>query len=258
MPTTQQSDGTPLGVCPACGGSVSGKFCSHCGTPVLDASCPSCRAPLNPGARFCHLCGAPLGARRSRGAVAPWLIAGGAITALVAVLVVVALRDGNSAASGTQPVPATTSGAAAVDLSSMTPREQADRLYERIMRAHERGDTNEIRFFKPMALQAYARLGALDDDAHYHIGLIHALTGDPAAALARADSMSEGNLLALMLRQQVAMAVNDAAASQRAYRAFLANYERELATNRPEYAAHRSLIESFVVEARRQPGAVTP
>ncbi len=258
MPAAQQSDNTPAGVCPSCGGSVSGNFCSHCGTPVQGASCPSCRTPLSPGARFCHLCGAPLGARQRRGAVAPWLIAGGAITALVTVLVVVAVRGGSPAAITAETAPAPRSGAAAVDLSSMTPREQADRLYERIMRAHERGDTNEIRFFKTMALQAYARLGTLDDDAHYHVGLIHALTGDPAAALAQADSMSEGNLLALMLRQQVAMAVNDAAASQRAYREFLANYERELATNRPEYAAHRSLIESFVVEAQRQPGAGTP
>ena len=41
------------------------------------------------------------------------------------------------------------------DLASMTPREQFDRLYNRVMQASEQGDTATANRFSPMALQAY-------------------------------------------------------------------------------------------------------
>lgn len=249
--------------CPRCGQSVSGNFCSNCGAPQSGAACPGCRATLSPGARFCHACGAPLGAtRKSLPAAVPWVLAGVAALAVIVVVAVTAARGGAA------PTPASTptapfasagagSGGAAVDLSSMTPRERADRLYDRIMRAHERGDTNEIRFFKPMAIQAYAMLGELDADARYHVGLIHAITGDPAAALAQADSTqatAPGHLLAVVLRHRAAQALGDAVTAQQAYRDFLSHYEREIATGKAEYEAHRSILDGFRAEALRAAG----
>ena len=40
------------------------------------------------------------------------------------------------------------------DLSKMTPREAADRLFNRVMSANERGDKDETSWFSPMAIQA--------------------------------------------------------------------------------------------------------
>lgn len=255
-----QTAGAAPETCPSCGQAVTGKFCSTCGATLRDVSCPSCHTPLNPGAKFCHLCGTPLGRSRTRGTPSTvWFAAGAAVVGLVAVLVLAALRGPGSAPSGGAPAgdqsgTASAGGGSAVDLASLSPRERADRLYDRIMRAHERGDTSEVGFFKPMALQAYQMLGELDHDARYHIGLLHALTGEPGAALAQADSMDAGNLMATMLRQRAAIAQGDEDASRRAYSAFLANYDKEIATTRPEYDAHRQLIESFLAEARRAAG----
>ncbi len=245
--------------CPGCGQPAAGKFCSACGTPLRDASCPSCRAPLSSGAKFCHRCGSPLGGgRKPATSSTAWLVAGAAVVGLVAVLVLAALRGPGSAPAAAAPgagAPgALPTGSAPVDLASLTPRERADRLYDRIMRAHEQGDTSQIRMFKPMALQAYDMLGELDNDARYHVGLLHTVTGDPQAALAQADSMDAGNLMGAMLRQRAAIALGDEGASRGAYTAFLANYDREIAANRPEYEAHRSLIDSFLAEARRVAG----
>ena len=73
----------------------------------------------------------------------------------------------------------------------MTPREAADRLFNRIMTAAERGDAQEALRFAPMALQAYERLGPLDNDARYHVGLITATTGDIESARAHIDMLRQ-------------------------------------------------------------------
>jgi len=54
-------------ICSNCGTQIlCGKFCAKCGTKISDAPitaltdnfCPSCKAPLKPGAKFCRACGA--------------------------------------------------------------------------------------------------------------------------------------------------------------------------------------------------------
>ena len=64
------------------------------------------------------------------------------------------------------------------DLSKMTMRDAADRLFNRIMRVSEQGNIEEAQRFVPMAVQAYNSLPVLDDDAHYHLGLIYGIAGD--------------------------------------------------------------------------------
>jgi hypothetical protein len=44
------------------------------------------------------------------------------------------------------------------DISSMSPRERFDRLYNRIMTAAENGDEETVTNFSPMALSAYTML----------------------------------------------------------------------------------------------------
>src|SRR5690349_21485393 len=116
--------------------------------------CPVCGAILPAGAKFCGECGTslrgaagPSAARHTTNPVLPWFLAGCAVMAVHAAVIIVAVKGRTSAA----PVPvessaapfagATGSASGAPDISNMTPREAADRLYNRIARASEAGDT---------------------------------------------------------------------------------------------------------------------
>jgi len=135
----------------------------------------------------------------------------------------------------------------------MSPRQQADRLFDLIMTAAEAGDTGRVSFHTDMAIQAYQMIGDLDGDARYHMGLIHVVRGETTEALAQADSLEivvPGHLLAYVLRGSAARAIGDTEALPDVYRDFLADYEREIAVARPEYEMHRNSIDSFLNEAR--------
>ncbi len=178
---------------------------------------------------------------------------------MVVLIIVLAVRLPSSVQSPPQTggSPIGVANRPATDISSMTPRQQADRLFDRILAAVERGDTAEVNFFTPMGLQAYANLGNLDNDAHYDVGLINAVTGNDTGALAHADSIETevpGHLLAITLRHTVAEMRGDSAAVLSTYRRFLNSYEREIAVRRPEYQAHRSTIDSFYERARSSTG----
>ena len=158
----------------------------------------------------------------------------------------------NAPFAGTRP------GGSPPDLSTMTPREQADRLFDRLMQEHTAGNTDQVTFFSPMALQAYEMIGALDADARYHVGLIHSLArGGGEAALAQADSLDReipGHLFTFMLRAGVFQVTGEAEAVQRNYEGFLENHDRELAAGRPEYDIHSPAVAAFLGEARTATG----
>jgi hypothetical protein len=142
----------------------------------------------------------------------------------------------------------------APDISNMSPRERADRLYNRVMAAAERGDTGQVRFFVPMALQSYGLIGPLDQDAHYHVGMIDFANHDYPAALAEADSIaktSPRHLFGSLLRIQVAGARGDTTARNRAYRAFADSYQAEMASKKPEYEEHGAVLQRTREDARR-------
>ncbi len=187
----------------------------------------------------------------------PWTVAAAAAAALVGVLVG---RWGEPSAPGTAPGGFSPSGGvptATTDISGMTPRERADRLFDRIMRAAARGDSAEIEFFTPMALQAYALLEELDADARYHIGLIQAEAGDLDATLAQADSIERawpGHLFGGMLQAEVARRRGQGGELQRWYRWFLERYEREQASGKSEYSDHRTALEAFRSDALANTG----
>ncbi len=222
-------------------------------------ACPACRAELSQGARFCHLCGTPLGRRPGRKLSVPWIGAGAALTAFA---IVAAMRFGVAADRGSADtpsgVPPLESQAAsrlgpAPDISAMSPRERADRLFDRVMAASERGDTEEAHFFGRMAIDAYALLDELDDDAHYHLALIHMTSGDTASArseLGDLEASSPRHLLLSVARAEL-LRTADPAALRREYRAFLERYDEELASGREEYRHHLRTLEAFGEEARR-------
>ena len=130
----------------------------------------------------------------------------------------------------------------------MTPREAADRLFNRVMSAGERGDTAEVQRFAPMTIQAYELVRDIDLDGLYHLGLVHLALNDLDAARRRAAAIKQavpGHLLATTLEHTVAGRIGDQSAMARAVADFAKAYETEMLKNRPEYTAHRNSIEAF-------------
>ncbi len=175
-------------------------------------------------------------------------------TALLAVLALVWPR---TPTSPPQPVGSTAGGggAATIDLSTMTPKEQFDRLYERVMRAAENGDDGTVTQFAPMALGAYAQLlpGDVDADARYHAAMIRMHTGDPDGAAALADTIRAempDHLFSYVIHGTLARQRGDQDRLAKERAGFLQRYDAEIAANRLEYGLHTFILDQFVGEAR--------
>src|SRR3954462_14156436 len=150
--TSPPSGSEPSTRCPACGSDATGRFCSRCGAPLAGSACSTRSAALSPGAKFCHRCGSAVGAApasvpQSRTNALPWIVAALAFLALFAMAAGRGFNarrgstiDGSAnalpqaglddrAASSDEPAP----GIRAPDISSLSPQERADRLYNRVM-----------------------------------------------------------------------------------------------------------------------------
>ena len=255
--------------CPAWGAAASGNFCSSCGASLTPRSCGSCHAELSAQARFCHRCGHAVasgiraGPRSERTA---WLVAAGLCVLLVGGIVY-KVSGGAPAAPApdmantgadsrdrtpAQQLPDQPLQGRAPDISTMTPRERFDRLFNRIMQAADRGDSLEVRRFIPMALGAYQQLDDRDVDARYHAAVLHLEVGDFAPAYALADTIlqkSPHHLFGYLIRGTAARFQGDAAAQARAEREFLTNYRAEMAANRVEYLEHKPALDEFKTQA---------
>jgi hypothetical protein len=246
--------------CPSCGAQTSGKFCSECGAPLGEITCSHCGAKLPARAKFCAECGTavPGAGRRLQVSALPtphgdrlaWYVAGVAVVVLLVVIVVTVGRKSGPQAEAAGPAPA-----AAIDLSTMSPREQADRLFNKIMTLHEAGKNDSVAFFAPMGIGAYANLGpSLDADARLHLGLIELATGQNDAAAAQGDTIIRGartHLFGWLLEGQAALQARDSASARRALRAYLQDYPSERAKNLPEYAEHSTMLQEARDEAER-------
>lgn len=255
--------------CPGCGGPATGNFCSDCGTPLdRPSDCGACGNRLPEGARFCNMCGQPTdatppspavptsGAKENAAAAGSpagrvgWIAAGVAIAALLLVLLVPRLNPPSPAAP--TPAPTQALDPTGVDLSSMTPREAADRLFNRVMENVSSGDSAQARAFAPIALAAYERVTELDLDGRYHVAVLHLVDQDPESALQVASAMLDEvptHLFALHTAAQASDLLDDSAAANDFYRQFLDSYDAEVATDRPEYADHAALLPLMHAEA---------
>jgi hypothetical protein len=243
--------------CPKCGADAQGNFCSSCGTPVAGATCVSCNATLTPGARFCTQCGKPVrGAQTSPASTLPWVIAGAALVVAIAAITIPMLRPaGGSAPAPTANAPfAGGGGTGNPPPLTGTPLEQANRLFDRIMREQSAGNMEQARFFVPMATQAYQAAEPLDADGLYHLSLVQSVGGDYAAARRTAErvlSTTPTHLLALAAFAEAAAGANDTAAARNAWQTFLDNLESERAKQLPEYVSHESIFEEYEARARQ-------
>ncbi len=241
-------------LCPGCGSRVSGKFCQECGTAVGGEVCAGCSQPLTGQGRFCAHCGATRTSAGQPGGKAPWVISGVAGLGLLVLLVFVLARS----EPVVKPAVATPQFAADAagtppDISSLTPRERFDRLYNRVMSAAESGDMATVTQFTPMAVMAYDQLGRVDADARFHLALLRIHTGDAVAVEALADTILQqtpGHLFAYMIRGARARFAGDSLALKQAYADFLGHYEEEMARGRPEYGEHKRSVEDFLTAAR--------
>ncbi|MFW6079376.1 MAG: hypothetical protein ACODAE_07140 [Gemmatimonadota bacterium] len=200
---------------------------------------------------------------RERAPVAPWIIAGLAVAALVVVLAAPRVAGPTDATSspatadaraptvqGTNTGPG--EGATPPALSG-SPREQADRLFNRVMSASAAGDSAEVSFFLPMAIEAYNRVDALDADGRYHLSVLYAAAGDAARARAAAERILDArpdHLLGLGAAARAAVLERDDAAARRFYRRLLDVYDTEMAMDRPVYREHARILPEYRDEAR--------
>jgi len=259
-PTPVPAGPSTTSTCPACHSPATGKFCSNCGAPLRRATCAACQTALTPGAKFCHRCGTPATAtpsdtrlaapaERGLGSALPWAVAAIALVALIAL--VAAQRFGRppaaTAIASSDAPAAAQGGPASVDISQMSPEERAERLYDRVMSLNERGRSDSVQFFAPMAMQAYVMLGALNADQRYDLGRIAAVSGATDIAKAQADSILAAqpqHLLGLMLAADVAAQSGNRTAETAYLRRFVAAAPAERAKQLPEYRQHVAEIDA--------------
>jgi hypothetical protein len=223
-------------------------------------NCHACGTALSGSAKFCHKCGAPVGAPAGSSGAAdwrrgvPWVLAGLAVGALVTVL---ALRGGRGGGAPAANAPPPAGSVGTTDISQMSTEEMAQRLFDRTMRLSEEGKQDSVAFFGPMALQTYAQLPALDNHSRYDVGMLQLAVGNPQGALAQADTLAAAvprHLYALVLRARAHEALGNQAGARAAFADYLKYEAAERAGGRPEYTAHAGTLDAFKQEALGRAG----
>ena len=160
--------------------------------------------------------------------------------------------DDRGGAAGGQPV-----GMRGPDISSLSPQERADRLYNRVMLLASQGKADSVLFFAPMALTAYELLAPLNADQRYDMGRIGEVAGALPLAKAQADTILRGNpnhLLGLILEARLAVLAGDSSGLHSYERRLLAAAKTETATKREEYLRHQDDITNALEQARKSTG----
>lgn len=212
---------------------MSDKFCRHCGNP-LPPERSSARLPVT--------------------TLAPWLTLGAIL--MVGLGFAIGSSGIGAARESIAAVPASGDGAIilAPDISTLSPEERVDRLFNRVMALAAAGKDDSVQFFAPMAINAMAALLPLDAHRRYDLGLIQLTAGDAAAARAQADSIlaeQPRHLLGLALAMRAALAEGRAADARRAAESITRVAAAERATGALEYTEHARDVAAALEEAQR-------
>ena len=223
------------------------RFCSECGTQFL------------PNAAFCHVCGAPVGGRapiaEPEAPASPmmrWALPGAAVLVLIVVVFfkLGASKDTPAAASET---PLASGAVTPPDISSMSPEERANRLFNRVMTYASEGKADSAAFFAPMAMSAIESLTPLTLHTRYDLGLVALAARDIDKAKAQSDTILKErptHLLGLILAARAADARGDAAAAKTFRKKLLDAEKAERAAALPEYRDHDADLRAAIEEAR--------
>lgn len=240
--------------CPNCKTESDGRYCPSCGVPLSGATCRVCGAPHIAGAGFCTQCGEPVLQRASSNV--PWYIAGAAIVALIVVLIWPTLdrSPASFAAAPTAAAPfaGTTGGGSPPPLTG-TPREQADRLFNRIMEERSAGNMEQAAFFLPMALTAYQQARPLDADGLYHLSMLQTAAGDFDGALATAREilgMAPDHLLGLAAAADAATELGDSTGARAYWMRYIEVFDVEKDKTIQEYLDHARILPQYLETAR--------
>ena len=223
------------------------RYCSDCGTQFL------------PDARFCHNCGASIEGRApivEPPPVSPILKWGVPVAGFIALIAVSLWRvDRSPPAESVAAAPVSTAGSAPPDISSMSPEERADRLFNRVMSLASNGKADSARFFAPMAMTAFEALAPLGAHGRYDLGLIALVAGDAAKAAAQSDTILKErptHLLGLSLAARAAEARGDGAAARAFRDRLIAAEKSERAAGLQEYSDHDADLRAALEEARKR------
>ena len=222
-------------------------FCSQCGTKLL------------PDASYCQSCGSAVtsGAARNASSVSPAMKYGLPLAALVALAAISIYRAG---AGGGETVSAATPLAESPagqppDISSMSPEERANRLFNRVMSLWADGKRDSAAFFAPMAMTAIQTAGAMDAHRRYDLGLVALVAGDNAAARAQSDTILKErpqHLLGLLLAARAADARGDSATARAMRARLLSSEQSERAAGLQEYTDHDADLRGAIDEAKKR------
>lgn len=223
--------------------------------------CPTCSEITVEAAEYCHHCGTSLTVTSSREAgrkqklVVVILFSFLSIISVTAAFFIVGpgLKVFSNTTARVTPSPNSEPKAVSSDrrsgqppnLSTMSPREAADRLFNRVMAASERGNKAEAEQFAPVAIEAYKRVGKLDADGLFHLGEIYLVLKDYKNVTVQAQRIKRlipEHLLAAYLEYQVATLTGDKHTKDRIAAGFKKNLLKESNIIRPEYSAHQISI----------------
>ena len=244
--------------CPSCGtDGEGGRFCANCGTALGKAECSTCGHELPGAAQFCSQCGTAIGLAapptRPSGNRLAWWTAGALLLGLVMVIAY-PVYGPERAATPPQSGPGPAAGlvGAPTDLSTMTSREAADALFNRVMRAVSANNSTEVLNFLPMAIAAHELVENLDTDGKFHLVLLR-LTGQfSAEALEGAEeilSEQPSHLLGLAMAGDASLALGDSASAREYYRRWLDAHETEKAKGLLEYDDHSGMFPEMEARA---------
>jgi hypothetical protein len=259
--------------CPACSVETEGpETCTACGCLLAAGKCRACQADLAAGAKFCPKCSAPVRAMAS--SIGYWAMGAIALAAVVGFVLsnkpspepTAAPAATGAAPRAAKPGPFAIAapGAAAMpspeanpEMANLTPRQQADSLFNVVMSAAEQGDQKTVSEALPEALAAYQALGSIDSDGMFHVALMQLTGNDFAGARATADQILAklpNHLLALSVAAKAAAAAGDAKAAKNYNELLVTSYDTEVVKTLPEYQDHARVLPAQRDEARKALG----